>query len=122
MTDVKLIDVSLRDGNQSVWGATGVTDRTVREMAPLLERCGYEALELLTSTIIAVAVRYHKQDRHERAKNPCPSARVLRVVDRGSRFTHLWRSGNDGRGGVAASSTSPPRRRKRSQPMMPPSQ
>ena len=88
MTDVKLIDVSLRDGNQSVWGATGVTDRTVREMAPLLERCGYEALELLTSTIIAVAVRYHKQDpfaRLDMARRLAPTPK-LGFLTTGRRF------------------------------------
>jgi len=88
MTEVKLIDVSLRDGNQSVWGATGVTDRTVREMAPLLDRCGYEAIELLTSTIIAVAVRYHSQDPFDRldmARRLAPRAK-LGFLTTGRRF------------------------------------
>ncbi|WP_234186730.1 hypothetical protein [Shinella sp. NM-101] len=88
MTDVKLIDVSLRDGNQSVWGATGVTDRTIREVMPLLDVCGYEAIELLTSTIIAVAVRYHKQDpfaRLDMARRLAPSAK-LGFLTTGRRF------------------------------------
>lgn len=88
MTDVKLIDVSLRDGNQSVWGATGVTDRMVREMMPLLDRCGYEAMELLTSTIIAVAVRYQKQDpfaRLDMARRLAPKAK-LGFLTTGRRF------------------------------------
>jgi oxaloacetate decarboxylase alpha subunit len=88
MTDVKLIDVSLRDGNQSVWGATGVTDRTIREMMPLLDACGYEAIELLTSTIIAVAVRYHKQDpfaRLDMARRLAPKAK-LGFLTTGRRF------------------------------------
>ncbi|MCW5721085.1 MAG: hypothetical protein KIS86_08080 [Devosia sp.] len=88
MTDVKLIDVSLRDGNQSVWGATGVTDRTIREMMPLLDECGYEALELLTSTIIAVAVRYQKQDpfaRLDTARRLAPRAK-LGFLTTGRRF------------------------------------
>jgi len=88
MTDVNLIDVSLRDGNQSVWGATGVTDRMVREMMPLLDACGYEALELLTSTIIAVAVRYQKQDpfaRLDMARRLAPKAK-LGFLTTGRRF------------------------------------
>lgn len=88
MTDVKLIDVSLRDGNQSVWGATGVTDRTIREIMPMLDRCGYEAIELLTSTIIAVAVRYHKQDpfsRLDNARRLAPNAK-LGFLTTGRRF------------------------------------
>jgi len=88
MTDVKLIDVSLRDGNQSVWGATGVTDRMVRQMMPMLDACGYEALELLTSTIIAVAVRYQKQDpfaRLDMARRLAPKAK-LGFLTTGRRF------------------------------------
>ena len=38
MTDIKLVDVSLRDGNQSIWGATGVTTRMVQGVAPCWTR------------------------------------------------------------------------------------
>jgi oxaloacetate decarboxylase alpha subunit len=62
MTEVRLVDVSLRDGNQSLWGMTGVTTRTVERMSPLLERVGYRAIEAMSSTQIAVAVRYHRED------------------------------------------------------------
>src|SRR6202021_1882079 len=62
MTHVRLVDVSLRDGNQSLWGMTGVTTRTVERMSPLLERGGYRALEAMSSTQMAVAVRYHRED------------------------------------------------------------
>jgi oxaloacetate decarboxylase (Na+ extruding) subunit alpha len=62
MTHVRLVDVSLRDGNQSLWGMTGVTTRTVERMSPLLERVGYRALEAMSSTQMAVAVRYHRED------------------------------------------------------------
>lgn len=88
MTDVKLIDVSLRDGNQSVWGATGVTDRTIRKMMPLLNCSGYEAVELLTSTIIAVAVRFQQQDpfaRLDMARQLAPDTK-LGFLTTGRRF------------------------------------
>jgi oxaloacetate decarboxylase alpha subunit len=62
MTDVRLVDVSLRDGNQSLWGMTGVTTRTVERMSPLLDQVGYRAVEAMSSTQIAVAVRYHRED------------------------------------------------------------
>lgn len=68
MTDVKLVDVSLRDGNQSVWGAVGVTSRMMEGAAPLLDAVGYHAIELLSSTMIAVAVRFHKEDPWERLR------------------------------------------------------
>ncbi len=88
MTDVKLIDVSLRDGNQSIWGAMGVNDRTTRKMMPLLDRVGYEAIELLTSTNIAVAVRFHKQDpfaRLDMARRLAPDTK-LGFLTTGRRF------------------------------------
>jgi oxaloacetate decarboxylase alpha subunit len=88
MKNVSLIDVSLRDGNQSIWGATGVTNRTIRKMAPLLDRCGYEALELLTSTLIATAVRYHREDpfaRLDLARRLAPTAK-LGFLTTGRRF------------------------------------
>ena len=88
MTDVKLIDVSLRDGNQSVWGATGVTDRMVLQVMPLLDQCGYEAIELLTSTILAVAVRYQREDpfaRLDLARRLAPRAK-LGFLTTGRRF------------------------------------
>ena len=88
MTDVKLVDVSLRDGNQSVWGAVGVTTRTIEKMSPILDRCGYEAVELLSSTIMAVAVRYHREDpwsRLDLARRLVPNAK-LGFLTTGRRF------------------------------------
>lgn len=88
MTDVRLIDVSLRDGNQSLWGAVGVTTRTIEKMCPLLDRCGYEAIELLSSTIMAVAVRYHREDpwsRLDLARRLAPNTK-LGFLTTGRRF------------------------------------
>jgi oxaloacetate decarboxylase alpha subunit len=88
VTDVKLVDVSLRDGNQSLWGATGVTTRTIEKMMPLLDRCGYHALELLSSTLFAVAVRYHREDpwaRLDLARRLAPNA-TFGFLTTGRRF------------------------------------
>jgi oxaloacetate decarboxylase alpha subunit len=68
MADINLVDVSLRDGNQSIWGATGVTTRMAKGVAPALDRVGYKALELLSSTLMATAVRYHAEDPWERLR------------------------------------------------------
>ena len=66
MTDIKLVDVSLRDGNQSLWGAVGVKTSTVQRMAPLIDRVGYHTAEVATSTLVATAVRYHREDPWQR--------------------------------------------------------
>lgn len=88
MTSVKLIDVSLRDGNQSVWGATGVINEMVRKTAPLLDRAGYEAIELITSSTMSAAVRYQQEDPFERidiAKRMLPNTK-LGFLTTGRRF------------------------------------
>lgn len=65
---VDLIDVSLRDGNQSLWSAMGVTSRMMAGVTPDLDAVGYRAVELLSSTTMATAVRYHREDPWERLR------------------------------------------------------
>lgn len=88
MTDVRLIDVSLRDGNQSVWGAVGVRNRTVSTIAPLLDKAGYEVIELITSSTMSAAVRYQEEDPFERidiARRLAPNTK-LGFLTTGRRF------------------------------------
>ena len=66
MTDVRLIDVSLRDGNQSIWGAVGVRTGTIERVAPHINAARYYAAEAATSTMFATAVRYHREDPWDR--------------------------------------------------------
>jgi len=94
MTEVRLIDVSLRDGNQSLWGAVGVTTRTIEKICPLLDRCGYEAIELLSSTTMAVAVRFHREDpwsRLDLARRLAPNTK-LGFLTTGRRFVTFSRT------------------------------
>jgi oxaloacetate decarboxylase (Na+ extruding) subunit alpha len=65
-TSIQFIDTTLRDGNQSLWGATGLRTGMMLEIAPVLDQVGYHALDLSTSTHMAVTVRYHKEDPWER--------------------------------------------------------
>ena len=68
MTDLKLVDVSIRDGNQSLWGATGLDTAQMLEIAPVINRVGFKALDFNSSTHMAVAVRYAKEDPWERIR------------------------------------------------------
>jgi oxaloacetate decarboxylase alpha subunit len=68
MADVGLVDVSLRDGNQSLWGATGLRTGHIVQVAPLLERVGFRALDYSSSTAMGVAVRNHREDPWERLR------------------------------------------------------
>lgn len=94
MTKIHLIDNSLRDGNQSLWGATGVNTRMVRGVAPLLDSVGYHAVELASSTMLAVAVRYHREDPWERiraASSQMPHT-TLGFLTTGKRFITFYRT------------------------------
>jgi oxaloacetate decarboxylase (Na+ extruding) subunit alpha len=62
VADIGLVDVSLRDGNQSLWGATGLRTAHIATIAPLLGRVGFRALDYSSSTAMGVSVRTHRED------------------------------------------------------------
>ena len=68
MSAIEFIDTSTRDGNQSLWGATGLTTPDVLAIAPTLDRVGYHALDFTSSTHMAVSVRFHQEDPWERIR------------------------------------------------------
>jgi oxaloacetate decarboxylase alpha subunit len=68
MSELRIVDVSLRDGNQSLWGATGLRTRHILSVAPLLDRVGFSALDYSSSTHMGVAVRTHREDPWERLR------------------------------------------------------
>ena len=88
MADVGLVDVSLRDGNQSLWGATGLRTAHIVQVAPLLERVGFRALDYSSSTAMGVAVRTHREDPWERfrlTRAAMPTTK-LQFIGTGFRF------------------------------------
>ncbi|WP_157157268.1 MULTISPECIES: pyruvate/oxaloacetate carboxyltransferase [unclassified Diaminobutyricimonas] len=94
MADIRLVDVSLRDGNQSLWGATGVTNKLVSDVAPSLGRVGYHAVELMTSTMFATAVRYHSEDPWQRVRDAHAAMpdTTLGFLTTGKRFISFTRT------------------------------
>jgi oxaloacetate decarboxylase (Na+ extruding) subunit alpha len=68
MAEVQLVDVSLRDGNQSLWSATGLRTAHILQIAPVLNRVGFRALDYLSSTAMGVAVRTHQEDPWQRIR------------------------------------------------------
>lgn len=68
MSEIKLVDVSIRDGNQSLWGAVGLNTPQVLQIAPVIDRVGFRALDFTSSTHMGVAVRNHKEDPWERIR------------------------------------------------------
>jgi oxaloacetate decarboxylase (Na+ extruding) subunit alpha len=65
---IEFVDTSTRDGNQSLWSATGLTTPDVLAIAPTMDRVGYHALDFTSSTHMAVSVRFHREDPWERIR------------------------------------------------------
>lgn len=64
---VRLIDVTIRDGHQCLW-ATRMTTGMMREIAPRLDRAGFEAIDLVGGAVFDVCVRYLREDPWERMR------------------------------------------------------
>jgi oxaloacetate decarboxylase alpha subunit len=68
MAEIHLTDVSIRDGNQSLWGATGLSTAHILQMAGQLDRVGFRAIDFTSSSHMAVAVRYFRNNPWERIR------------------------------------------------------
>jgi len=62
MSELKLIDVSIRDGNQSLWGGMGMSTGAVLPIAAALDRVGYQSLDFINSMMMWAAVKFHRED------------------------------------------------------------
>ena len=58
---ISLIDVTLRDAHQCLW-ATRMTTAMMSEIAPMLDRAGFEAIDLVGGAVFDVCVRYLRED------------------------------------------------------------
>jgi oxaloacetate decarboxylase alpha subunit len=65
---INLVDVTMRDGNQSLWGATGLNTAHMLQAAALTERAGFRAVDFTSSSHMAVAVRYFQNNPWERIR------------------------------------------------------
>lgn len=66
-TPLRLIDVTLRDAHQCLW-ATRMTTGMMAELAPRLDRAGFEAIDLVGGAVFDVCVRYLRENPWERMK------------------------------------------------------
>src|SRR6185437_2682065 len=65
---IGVVDTTMRDGNQSLWSATGLTTPDVLAIAPTIDKVGYHACDFTSSTHMAVSVRFHREDPWERIR------------------------------------------------------
>ena len=93
---VELVDTTVRDGNQSLWGGTGLTTSDILAIAPVVDRVGFHALDFTSSTHLAISVRYHHEDPWERLR--CAAAALpetlLTFLTTGTRFIS-WKPASD---------------------------
>jgi len=68
MAEVQLVETSLRDGNQCLWAALGIDTARTLSIAEVMDRVGFRAIDFTTSTHMAVAARYKKEDPWERIR------------------------------------------------------
>jgi len=64
---IRLIDVTLRDAHQCLW-ATRMTTAMMADIAPRLDRVGFEAIDLVGGAVFDVCVRYLREDPWERMR------------------------------------------------------
>lgn len=67
MSRVNLIDVTLRDAHQSLW-STRMTTAMMLPVASVLDRAGFEAIDLVGGAVFDVCVRYLREDPWERMR------------------------------------------------------
>jgi oxaloacetate decarboxylase alpha subunit len=67
MRRVDLIDVTLRDAHQSLW-STRMTTAMMLPPAPVLDRAGFAAIDLVGGAVFDVCVRYLREDPWERMR------------------------------------------------------
>lgn len=65
--EVRFIDVTLRDAHQCLW-ATRMTTAMMKDIAPFLDRAGFEAIDLVGGAVFDVCVRFLREDPWERMR------------------------------------------------------
>jgi len=66
--EISFIDTTIRDGNQSLWDATGLTTAMILSIAPTIDRAGFAAVDFMTGMHMAVSVRWHKENPWEKMR------------------------------------------------------
>jgi oxaloacetate decarboxylase alpha subunit len=94
MPELRLVDTTVRDGHQSLWSANALSTAMLAEIAPVTDRVGFHAIDFTSSTHMAMAVRWHREDPWERirvVRELMPETR-LGFITPGMRFMAWWRA------------------------------
>ncbi|MDH5363734.1 MAG: biotin carboxyl carrier protein [Dehalococcoidia bacterium] len=66
--EIDFVDVTTRDGNQSLWDATGLRAGMVLSIAPVMDKVGFKAVDFTIGTHMAVWLRWFKENPWERIR------------------------------------------------------
>jgi oxaloacetate decarboxylase alpha subunit len=66
--EIYFVDVTTRDGNQSLWDATGIKTGMILPIAPVMDRVGFRAIDFASSINMGTSVRWHKEDPWEKIR------------------------------------------------------
>lgn len=85
---VRIVDTSLRDGNQSLWGATGITTGMAEAAAVDLAQMDLAAIDFTSSTHLSMGVKFHHENPWERLDRVSAAApeTLLSAITTGMRF------------------------------------
>jgi oxaloacetate decarboxylase alpha subunit len=85
---VRIVDTSLRDGNQSLWAAVGITTGMAEAVGPALDAIGLEAIDFTSSTHLGMGVKVHHENPWERISRmrAVTPATPLSAITTGMRF------------------------------------
>ena len=67
MDGIKFVDTTIRDGHQSLW-AENITTGMMLPVAEAMDRAGFDAIELISSSHLKKCVRELKEDPWARVK------------------------------------------------------
>jgi oxaloacetate decarboxylase (Na+ extruding) subunit alpha len=97
MSEIGLVDVSIRDGNQSLWGATGLNTAQMLQIAAKMDRAEFRAIDFTSSSHMAVAVRYFQNNPWERIRRvrAAMPRTPLQFITTGLRFIAWQRADPD---------------------------
>jgi oxaloacetate decarboxylase alpha subunit len=97
---IQLIDVTLRDAHQCLW-ATRMTTAMMRELAPRLDRAGFEAIDLVGGAVFDVCVRYLREDPWERMRLLASWVKnTPLIIHTRGQILHVCAFADDGRAGA----------------------
>src|SRR4051812_633027 len=94
MAEVGIVDTTVRDGHQSLWSANALSTELIAAIAPVVDRVGYHAIDFTSSTHMAMAVRWQREDPWERirvVRDLMPET-PLGFITPGMRFIGWWRA------------------------------